>query len=145
MALQGYLADFAVFGTDYATPDGTAIRDYVHVCDLADAHVASARRLLGGGAGGAFNLGTGRGRSVKEVLDAIAAETSEQLIVEEGPRRAGDPPVLVADASLAKQELGFAPQLSALRTVVATAWAWHRSAHPRRMKAESARSPGVLG
>ena len=79
MAIQGHITDFAVFGTDYATADGTAIRDYVHVSDLADAHVTSVRRLLGGGVGGNFNLGTGRGYSVKRVLDAIAAVTGEQL------------------------------------------------------------------
>ena len=138
MAIQGYVEDFAVFGTDYATSDGTAVRDYVHVCDLADAHVASVLRLLAGGAGGAFNLGTGRGHSVKEVLDVIAAETGQSLIVAQGPRRAGDPPALVADASLAQQELGFAPRLSDLKTVVATAWAWHRRVHPRRNKMEGA-------
>ena len=79
MAIQGYIHDFAVFGTDYDTPDGTPIRDYIHVSDLADAHVAALRRLLAGEAGGAFNLGTGRGHSVKQVLDAIAAETGESL------------------------------------------------------------------
>lgn len=134
MALQGYLANFAVFGTDYATPDGTAIRDYVHVCDLADAHVASVRRLLGGGPGGAFNLGTGRGRSVKEVLDAVAAETEEELGVRIGPRRPGDPPLLVADAALARRDLNFEPRFSDLSTIVATAWAWHRRVHPRKTK-----------
>ena len=135
MAIQGHVADFAVFGTDYATPDGTAIRDYVHVSDLADAHVASVRRLLGGGAGGNYNLGTGRGYSVKQVLDVIAAETGEAAKLEKGERRPGDPPVLVADASLAKRELNFEPGLSDLKTVVATAWAWHRRAHPRRTEA----------
>ena len=87
MAIQGHIHDFAVFGTDYPTPDGTAIRDYVHVCDLADAHVAAVRRLLAGGEGGAFNLGTGRGYSVKQVLDAIAAETGESLPISTAPRR----------------------------------------------------------
>ena len=134
MALQGHVTDFAVFGTDYATPDGTAIRDYVHVSDLADGHVASVRRLLEGGQGGAYNLGTGRGYSVKQVLDVIAAETGEKLTVEAGGRRPGDPPMLVADASLAKRELGFEPRLSDLTTVVASAWAWHSRAHPRHTR-----------
>ena len=134
MALQGHVTDFAVFGTDYATPDGTAIRDYVHVSDLADGHVASVRRLLEGGQGGAYNLGTGRGYSVKQVLDVIAAETGEKLTVEAGGRRPGDPPILVADASLAKRELGFIPRLSDLKTVVASAWAWHSRAHPRHTR-----------
>ena len=145
MAIQGHISDFAVFGTDYATTDGTAIRDYVHVSDLADAHVTSVRRLLGGGVGGNFNLGTGHGYSVKRVLEAIAAATGERLPVREGARRPGDPPVLVADASLAKRELGFAPQLSDLETVVATAWAWHRRAHPRTDASGMRASPGVLG
>jgi UDP-arabinose 4-epimerase len=131
MAIQGHIHDFAVFGTDYPTPDGTAIRDYIHVCDLAAAHVAAVRRLLAGEAGGAFNLGTGCGYSVKQVLDAIAAETGESLPISTAPRRPGDPPVLVADASLSHRELGFAPRLSDLKTIVETAWAWHRHAHPR--------------
>ena len=107
MAIQGHVADFAVFGTDYATSDGTAVRDYVHVSDLADAHVASVRRLLEGGAGESYNLGTGSGYSVKQVLDAIAAETGEELKVRTGPRRPGDPPMLVADAALARRDLKF--------------------------------------
>ena len=131
MAIQGYIPDFAVFGNDYPTPDGTAIRDYIHVSDLADAHVAALHHLLAGKAGGAFNLGTGRGYSVKQVLDAIADETGERLSVSNAPRREGDPPVLVADASLSHAELGFAPRLSDLKTVVQTAWAWHRQAHPK--------------
>lgn len=132
MAIQGYVADFAVFGTDYATHDGTAIRDYVHVCDLADAHVAAVERLLNGGGGGCFNLGTGQGLSVKQVLDAIAVETGEQLTVTQGDRRPGDPPVLVADASQARRELNFQPTRSNLKTIIATAWQWHRRAHPKR-------------
>jgi UDP-arabinose 4-epimerase len=131
MAIQGYLADFAIFGSDYPTPDGTAIRDYVHVADLADAHVAALERLLAGGPGGAFNLGTGSGHSVREVLNAIGAETGVSLRIANGPRRAGDPPELVADASLSRTELGFRPKLSELDVIVRTAWAWHRMAHPR--------------
>lgn len=131
MAIQGYIHDFAVFGTDYPTPDGTAIRDYVHVCDLADAHVAAVRRLLAGGVGGTFNLGTGRGYSVKQVLDAIAVETGKSLPISHAPRREGDPPALVADASLSNRELGFAPRLSDIKTIVQNAWAWHRRAHPK--------------
>ena len=131
MAIQGHIHDFAVFGNDYPTPDGTAIRDYIHVSDLADAHVTAVRRLLAGEAGGTFNLGTGCGYSVKQVLDAIAAETGESLPTPTAPRRPGDPPVLVADAFLSHRELGFAPRLSDLKTIVQTAWAWHRRAHPR--------------
>ncbi len=132
MAIQGYIPDFTVFGTDYDTPDGTAIRDYIHVSDLADAHVLALRRLLGGGRGGAFNLGTGQGYSVKEVLDAVAAETGQSLNVVTASRRHGDPPILVADATLSQVELGFAPDLSDLKTIVHSAWGWHRKAHPKR-------------
>ena len=131
MAIQGYIPDFAVFGTDYDTPDGTAIRDYIHVSDLADAHVLALRRLLGGGQGGAFNLGTGQGYSVKEVLDAVAAETGRTLNVVTASRRDGDPPILVADATLSQVELGFAPNWSDLKTIVHSAWGWHRKAHPK--------------
>jgi UDP-glucose-4-epimerase GalE len=131
MAIQGHIREFAVFGTDYPTPDGTAIRDYIHVSDLADAHVAAVRRLLAGKTGGAFNLGTGSGYSVKQVLDAIAAETGERLHISHAPRREGDPPVLVANTSLSHAELDFAPRLSDLKTIVKTAWAWHRRAHPK--------------
>jgi UDP-glucose-4-epimerase GalE len=131
MAIQGHINDFAVFGNDYPTPDGTAVRDYIHVADLAEAHVAALQHLLAGKPGGAFNLGTGRGYSVKQVLHAIAAETGESLSVLNAPRREGDPPVLVADASLSRSELDFTPRLSDLKTIVQTAWAWHRRVHPR--------------
>ena len=132
MALQGHIDDFAVFGSDFDTPDGTAIRDYVHVADLADAHVAALRHLLSGAPGGVFNLGTGRGHSVREVLDAIEREAGERLPDVTGPRRAGDPAVLVADPVRARSELGFDPMLSDLATIVRTSWAWHRRMHPRR-------------
>ena len=132
MAIQGRITDFAVFGTDYDTPDGTPIRDYIHVSDLAEAHVLALRRLLTGGPGGAFNLGTGHGYSVKEVLDAIAAETGVRLKAVTASRRQGDPPVLVADATLAKTELAFTPSRSDLASIVKTAWAWHSQAHPKR-------------
>ena len=132
MAIQGYVHDFAVFGTDYPTPDGTPIRDYVHVSDLADAHVAAMSHLRAGKPGGGFNLGTGRGYSVQQVLDAIAAETGKHLKVLVGPRRQGDPAELVADPSLSRIQLGFQPRLSDLKTIIRTAWNWHRHAHPRK-------------
>jgi UDP-glucose-4-epimerase GalE len=132
MAMQGYLSDFAVFGTDYDTPDGTAIRDYVHVNDLAAAHVAALRLLMQGHPGGAFNLGTGTGFSVREILRAIAAETGRRVPHVIKPRRAGDPAYLVADASAARQVLSFVPRHSDLSTIIRTAWAWHRTAHPLR-------------
>src|ERR1700744_2441577 len=105
MALQGHLADFAVFGDDYDTPDGTAIRDYIHVSDLAAAHAAAVRLLLQGHAGGAFNLGTGTGYSVREILNAVADETGRAVPHVIKPRRPGDPTYLVADAGAARKVL----------------------------------------
>lgn len=132
MTLQGYINDFAVFGTDFDTPDGTAIRDYVHVSDLADAHLTALEQLLSGSPGGIFNLGTGHGYSVKQVLQAIETIAGESLPPATGPRRSGDPAILVADPTHARQLLGFDPVRSDLATIVQTAWAWHRRAHPRR-------------
>ena len=132
MALQGHLADFAVFGDDYDTPDGTAIRDYIHVTDLAAAHVAAVRLLLQGHAGGAFNLGTGTGYSVREILTAIVNETGRAVPHVIKPRRPGDPTYLVADASAARKVLDFTPAHSDLKTIIRTAWAWHQQAHPRK-------------
>lgn len=139
MAIQGHIADFAVFGSDYDTPDGTAIRDYIHVSDLADAHVASVRRLLGGGRSGQFNLGTGQGYSVQQVLDAIAAETGVSLQTI-GSRREGDPAILVADASHSRAELGFTPESSDLSSIIKSAWVWHSRAHPKKERSKLAKS-----
>jgi UDP-glucose-4-epimerase GalE len=130
MALQGHLADFAIFGDDYPTPDGTAIRDYIHVTDLADAHVSALRLLLKGYKGGSFNLGTGSGFSVRQVLAAIAAETGREVPWTVKPRRPGDPAELVSDPSRARRTLDFSPVNSDLTTIVRSAWAWHRNAHP---------------
>jgi UDP-glucose-4-epimerase GalE len=130
MALQGHVSDFAVFGDDYQTPDGTAIRDYIHVTDLAAAHVLALELLLRGHSGGVFNLGTGNGFSVREILAAIAAETGREVPHVVKPRRAGDPTHLVADASAARDVLKFVPKHSDLATIIRTAWAWHKKAHP---------------
>ena len=135
MSIQGHLDDFEVFGSDYPTRDGTAIRDYIHVADLADAHVAALRSLQDGKPSGAYNLGTGNGYSVREVLKAISRETGEVLRTPMGLRREGDPAELVADASSGRSELGWRPQHSDIETIVRTAWAWHRRAHPRRSEA----------
>jgi UDP-glucose-4-epimerase GalE len=132
MALQGHVSDFAVFGDDYDTPDGTAIRDYIHVTDLAAAHVLALKLLLQGHSGGAFNLGTGRGFSVREILAAIAAETGREVPHVIKPRRAGDPTYLVADPTAARDALNFHPAYSDLATIIRTAWAWHKTAHPRK-------------
>jgi UDP-glucose 4-epimerase len=130
MALQGHVGDFAVFGADYDTPDGTAIRDYIHVNDLAAAHVLALRLLMQEHSGGAFNLGTGTGFSVREILAAIAAETGREVPHVVMPRRSGDPAYLVADPTAARETLKFRPVHSDLATIIRTAWAWHRTAHP---------------
>jgi UDP-glucose-4-epimerase GalE len=134
MALQGHVADFAVFGDDYDTPDGTAIRDYIHVTDLAAAHLRALDLLMQGHSGGTFNLGTGAGFSVREVLSAIAAETGREVPHVVKPRRAGDPTFLVADPTAARETLKFRPACSDLATIVRTAWAWHQTAHPLKTR-----------
>lgn len=116
---------FEIFGTDYPTPDGTAIRDYTHVSDLAAAHVQALKRLLAGGESIALNLGTGRGHSVREVVEAVEQVSGRTLPVREGPRRPGDPPVLVADAGNARQALGWSPKFTGLVGIVESAWRWH--------------------
>ena len=132
MALQGYVDDFAIFGDDYDTPDGTAVRDYIHVEDLAAAHILAVESLLNGSIGGCFNLGTGSGYSVREVIAAIEAAAGRKVPLVVKPRRAGDPPFLVADPSSARKSLGFRPLVSDLASIVTSAWAWHQTAHPRR-------------
>lgn len=115
-----------VFGADYATPDGTPVRDFVHVTDLARAHIAALEYLAQGGAPAAINLGTGTGRSVREVIRAVQQESGNELPVIEGKRRDGDVPILLADASKAAACLGWTPRHSSLENIVATAWRWHR-------------------
>ncbi len=117
-------APLQVFGTDYPTPDGTCIRDYIHVADLARAHVLSLRHLLDFGESLAVNLGTGRGISVRDIIRAIEAMTGRPLPVVFGPRRAGDPPILVADPAESLLRLGFATQQSDLATLLAHAAPW---------------------
>jgi UDP-glucose-4-epimerase GalE len=118
-----------VFGTDYPTPDGTCIRDYIHVDDLAEAHLL-ALEALPSGKGLCLNLGTGRGYSVREVIRTAEEVTGKPVAVKEGPRRPGDPPVLVAAAEKAQRELGWRPRYTELRPIVETAWNWLRN-HPR--------------
>ncbi len=130
MAALGLGPPLQVYGTDWPTPDGTCIRDYVHVDDLAEAHLAALNRLRGGGASGAFNLGTGRGASVREVLAAVEQAAGAPVPHTVGPRRAGDPACLVADASRARRELSWTPRMEDLREIAHTTVAWFRS-HPR--------------
>jgi UDP-arabinose 4-epimerase len=118
---------FDIFGDDYPTPDGSAIRDYIHVADLAAAHVLALRRLLAGGTSVTLNLGTGGGHSVLALIAAIERVTGKTLPVRRTARRAGDPPRLVADARLALEQLGWRPAMPDLEAIVATAWSWHRS------------------
>ncbi len=116
-----------IFGTDYPTPDGTAIRDYIHVTDLGDAHVKALDHLLGGGASVALNLGTGRGYSVREVISSVERVSGRSVPTCNAPRRPGDPPELVANAALAGRQLGWQPQHSSLENITRTAWLWHRA------------------
>jgi len=127
-AAQGKIPHIEVFGTDYPTPDGTCIRDYVHVDDLAEAHRSVLDRLAPG-IGLTYNLATERGSSVREVIKTVEAVTGKRVPVREGPRRAGDPAELTADASKARSELGWLPKYTELRPIVETAWNWHRR-HP---------------
>jgi UDP-glucose 4-epimerase len=132
MALQGYLPELEIYGDDYDTPDGTAIRDYIHVTDLATAHVLALEKLLDSHAGGTLNLGTGFGFSVKQVLASIAATTGKPVPHSIRGRRPGDPAFLVANPVRAKAVLNFDPRHSDLETIVSTAWAWHQRAHPEK-------------
>lgn len=113
-----------IFGTDYETPDGTGVRDYIHVVDLAQAHVLALRHLEAGGKSGVYNLGIGRGYSVREVIEVCRRVTGREIPVREGPRRPGDPAVLVADPTQAEKELGWSPRYTALEPIVETAWRW---------------------
>ncbi len=117
---------FTIFGTDYGTADGTCIRDYVHVSDLADAHVKALQALETGLPSRSFNLGCGQGYSIRQVIDAVEQVTGRVVPVQMGARRIGDPPVLVADATHAHELLKWRPAHSDLTEIVRTAWAWHR-------------------
>jgi UDP-arabinose 4-epimerase len=121
-----------VFGTDYPTPDGTAVRDYIHVADLADAHLRAVERLQTGTPSQAINLGTGVGQSVRQVIDAVKEVSGRPVPFDTAPRRPGDPPELVADPSRAREVLGWTPRYADLRTTVQHAWNWHAVESPTR-------------
>jgi UDP-glucose-4-epimerase GalE len=115
-----------IFGDDYATPDGTCIRDYIHVTDLATAHLAALDHLMAGGASGAFNVGTGQGQTVMEVLRAVEQVTGQRVPYKIAPRREGDPAELVADSTRLRQAFSWAPQHSEIHEIVRSAWAKKR-------------------
>jgi UDP-glucose-4-epimerase GalE len=124
-AALGRLETVEIFGADYPTDDGTAVRDYVHVLDLAEAHVATLRYLLSGGESFSANLGTGRGASVREVIGSVERVSGTTINTKLAPRRPGDPPVLIADPAKAGRLLGWRPRLSSLDSIVSSAWGWH--------------------
>ena len=129
-AAAGERAEVPVFGSDYPTPDGTAIRDYVHVADLADAHIRALEHLRKGGNSDFVNLGTGDGYSVLEVIETARSVTGGEIRVRKEARRAGDPARLVADAAKARRVLGWAPAMSDLSSIIRSAWEWKKR-HPR--------------
>lgn len=118
-----------VFGEDYPTPDGTCLRDYIHVCDLADAHVRALDKLESGGASGVYNLGTGVPHSVREVIDVVSGVVGTPVRWESAPRRPGDPPSLYASGEQVQRDLGWTPRYPELTTIVEHAWRWHQT-HP---------------
>jgi len=126
-AIDGQRDALTIFGTDYETPDGTCIRDYVHVCDLVDAHILGLRHLEGGGASSVFNLGTGSGFSVRAMIKEAGAITNRPVPVVEGDRRPGDCTKLVSGSQKAKDVLGWNPQRSTPKEMITDAWRWHNS------------------
>jgi len=145
-AAQGVNSTLEIFGTDYDTADGTTVRDYVHVCDLARAHVNALDYLLAEGHSASVNLGTGRGHSIRDVISVVEAISGRAVPVVEVPRRAGDPPTLIANPQLGQTLLRWTPDKSDLQTIVRTAWEWHQktSAEPIRRRACVARPSQVL-
>jgi UDP-glucose 4-epimerase len=125
---SGHLPHLTVHGTDYPTPDGTGIRDYIHVCDLCDAHLLALEWLLAGKGSARFNLGNGQGHSVREVIETARRVTGKPIATRDEPRRAGDPPRLVADARKAMAELGWKPRRADLATIIGDAWRWEQRA-----------------
>ena len=134
---NGKREKISIFGDDYPTKDGTCVRDYIHVTDLAQAHIQALDYLLAGGENNVFNLGNGVGFTVKEVIDAARAVTGHPIPAQGSPRRAGDPAQLVASSERAKAVLGWAPRYDELETILSTAWSWHRS-HPNGYEEEKA-------
>ncbi len=121
----GQREKITIFGNDYNTPDGTCVRDYIHVVDLAEAHILAMREILDGGHSRKYNLGNGRGFSVKEVIDTAREITGHPIPAEIGPRRAGDPDILIASSETINHELGWRPIYPNLRQIIEMAWKWH--------------------
>ncbi len=128
-AALGDAPEFQMFGDDYPTADGTCVRDYVHVSDLAKGHVLAIERLLNNGEGGAYNLGLGQGYSIKQVLDTVKTITGADFRIVKKDRRPGDPPVLIANVDRAKSDLSFVPEQSDLENIVKTAWNFYKNRH----------------
>jgi len=131
-AAAGLRKDIKIFGTDYKTGDGTCVRDYVHVRDLAAAHESALRYLMKGGPGDSFNLGNGRGFSVREVIEAARKVTGRGIKVTLSKKRPGDPPVLIADSAKARRVLGWKPEYPGLNEIIGAAWRWHERKSGRR-------------
>ncbi|WP_428205979.1 GDP-mannose 4,6-dehydratase, partial [Enterococcus faecalis] len=125
----GQRAELSIFGDDYDTPDGTCIRDYVYIEDLIAAHILALEYLKNGGESDVFNLGSNNGYSVKEILDAAREVTGQEIPARIAPRRAGDPSTLIASSEKAKRILGWQPEVTEVKDIIATAWQWHQ-AHP---------------
>ena len=129
MAALGKRESISIFGTDYPTPDGTCIRDYIHVTDLADAHVLGLEYLMQAGNTATFNLGNGNGFSVRQVIDTAGLVTGQDIKVTISDRRPGDPPSLVGSSEKAKKTLGWSPQYPEIKDILTHAWAWHQHRH----------------
>jgi UDP-glucose 4-epimerase len=129
LAALGKRESISIFGTDYSTPDGTCVRDYIHVSDLADAHILGLEYLLKGGDSEAFNLGNGNGFSVREVIETASAVTGRDIKIVECDRRPGDPPALIGSSDKARKTLGWEPQYSSLKEIITHAWDWHKKRH----------------
>ncbi|MEA5619560.1 UDP-glucose 4-epimerase GalE [Cronbergia sp. UHCC 0137] len=129
MTALGKREHISIFGTDYETADGTCIRDYIHVSDLADAHVLGLEYLLNEGESEVFNLGNGNGFSVREVINAVEEVTGKVISIKESDRRPGDPPILIGSSEKARKILGWQPQYPGIKDIVAHAWQWHQKRH----------------
>ena len=130
MTALGLRKELQIFGNDYDTPDGTCVRDYIHVCDLASAHILAAEALAEGGGSRVYNLGNGQGYTVRQVIETARRVTGREIHAVDAPRRPGDPAVLVASSDRIRDELGWTPRFPDLEDIIATAWEWHKN-HPQ--------------